>query len=341
MKWPFVFLLVTPFLQFAAAQSADSSFVFFNKGVQEKNGRLFLVAFHDFQKSLHYDSNNIDAQRELGLTAFELRKYDDAIAAFLKVETLKKNDDTAITKLAYLYFWTRQWAQAETYGQRARELKERGNWSFMIGKSYYEQEDYGQAFPYLRLAFLEDSSNAEIPYLIARGYVDMDNYRPAIPYFLRAIRLDTTNARWVYECALTCATIYDDKSAIQYYELAAARGYKKDNDYYENLSDSYIASGQLQKGLDLMLMVLQKKPADLELLYNVADACYRLGRYKDAIDYWDQILEYDKQNAKALYMIGMSYQKKGDTDKGRQLCDRAIEIDPSLKYLKQEKRIQL
>ena len=36
-------------------------------------------------------------------------------------------------------------------------------------------------------------------------------------------------------------------------------------------------------------------------------------------------------------MIGMAYQKKGDTDKGRMLCDKAIAMDPALKNLKQEK----
>jgi len=38
-------------------------------------------------------------------------------------------------------------------------------------------------------------------------------------------------------------------------------------------------------------------------------------------------------------MIGMSYQKKGDKAKGMQLCDKAIEIDPSLASLKQKKQM--
>jgi hypothetical protein len=36
-------------------------------------------------------------------------------------------------------------------------------------------------------------------------------------------------------------------------------------------------------------------------------------------------------------MIGMCYQKKGEKDKGVQLCDKAIEMDPSLASLKQKK----
>ncbi|MDX2049232.1 MAG: tetratricopeptide repeat protein, partial [Chitinophagaceae bacterium] len=77
--------------------------------------------------------------------------------------------------------------------------------------------------------------------------------------------------------------------------------------------------------------------ADIELLYGLADTYYRAGKYKEAIEYWDKVLFYDKQHARSLYMIGMSYQKKGDNQKGKALCDKAIEMDPSLQYLRQKK----
>jgi len=328
-------------VQFAFSQSADSSNFFYQKAVEEKNKRLYMVAFNDFQRSVQFKTDNIDAQRELGLTALELRKYENAKQAFLKVNQVKKDDTIAIQNLATIYYWTRQWPEAAQYAIKARDLHTGKNWNYIIGKCYYEQEDYGQAFKYLQPALKEDSSNAEIPYLIARAFVDMNNYKTAIPYFQKAIALDSGKVQWIYECALAYATIYDDKSAIKYYELAALKGYKKDNDFYENLSDSYIAAGQPEKGLELMLQVLQKKPADLDLLYSIAHAYYRMKKYDQAIDYWDRILSYDKQNARALYMIGLSYLKKGDDKKGQQLCDKAIEMDPSLKNLRQERRMDM
>jgi hypothetical protein len=44
----------------------------------------------------------------------------------------------------------------------------------------------------------------------------------------------------------------------------------------------------------------------------------------------------DKENASALYMIGMSYQKKGEKQKGMDICDKAIQMDPSLAKNKQK-----
>jgi tetratricopeptide (TPR) repeat protein len=314
---------------------------YFQKGVTEEKARRFMVAFNQFQKAIQFKADNIDAQRELGVVAVEMRRYDNAIPAFEKVIALQKDDAVATENLANLYFWIRQWPQAIAYAQKAQQLKVGKNMNYMIGKSYYEQEDYGQGFKYLQAASREDTTNAEIPYLTARAFVDMNNYKAAIPFFQRAITLDSTKVQWIYECALTFATIPDDKSAIKYYELAALRGFKKDNDFYENLSDSYLAAGETEKGLELLLKVYQKKPADLDLLYTIAHTYYRLKKYQDAIDFWDKILGFDKENAKAVYMIGMAYQKKGEGDKGKQLCDKAIQMDPSLSSLKQERKMDM
>jgi tetratricopeptide (TPR) repeat protein len=337
MKSAIFFTCAVFFVQSAISQSKDSSAVYYQKGIQEKQARRWMVCFNNFQKSVQYDSNNVDAQRELGLVALELRKYGNAEVAFTKVLSVQKDDTTAVVNLANISFWTHQWKQAIPYAQKALQLNAGKGWNYVIAKSYYQLEDYGQAFKYFQSASKEDTTNSEIPYLIARAFVDMNNYKAAVPFFQRAIALDSTKVQWMYEFALVLATIPNDKLAIQYYLLAADRGYKVDNDYYENLADSYNAIGQGDKAIDLMLKVLDKKPADLILLYSVADAYYHLKKYQEAIDYWDKILYFDKENAKALYMIGMAYQKKGDNDKGRQLCDRAIAMDPSLKNLKQER----
>ena len=133
--------------------------------------------------------------------------------------------------------------------------------------------------------------------------------------------------------------MHDDKNALKYILLAAEKGYKRDNDYLENLGIAYLNVGDLDQGAAIMGEILKRKPSDLNVLNMLAEAFYYKGKYQQAIDYWDQVLFYDKGNASALYMIGMSYQKKGEKDKGMALCDKAIELDPSLASLKQKKQM--
>jgi len=333
-----LFILLSLSLSASAfAQNADSANYYLQKGNEAKQGRLFMVAAQQYKKATQFDSSNTAAQRELGTVYVEMRKFQEAIAAYAAVIKAAPNDPVAIENLASLYFWTRRWNDAIAAAQKMKQLNIGKNADFIIGKSYAELEDYGQSYSYLQAAYKQDSTNADIPYTIGRGFVEMSNYRNAAPFFVKAITLDTTKPRWVYECALNYAAIPDDKNAIKYYLLAADRGYKTDNDYIENLSISYEATGQLDKCVEMLKKVLEKKPADLSLLNGLAQVYYKTHKYQDAIDTWDKILGYDKQNAKALYMIGMSYQKKGDKDKGMQLCDQAIKMDPTLASLKENK----
>lgn len=321
----------------AFSQNADSAAYFLQKGNEAKQGRLFMVASQQYKKALQFDTANIDAHRELGNVFVEMHRYTEAILAYAEVIKKQADDPVAAENLCNLYFWTHRWNDAIAAAQRMKQLKVGKNADYIIGKSYNELEDYRQAYTFLMAAGKQDTANADIPYTIARGFVEMSNYRNAATFFVRAIALDTGKPRWIYECALDYAAIPDDRTAIKYYLLAADKGYKTDNDYIENLSISYEGSGQLDKSLEMLKKILEKKPADLTLLNTIAEISYKSGKYQDAIDYWDKILSYDKQNAKSLYMIGMAYQKKGDKDKGQQLCDQAIKMDPSLANLKQKK----
>lgn len=330
-----IVLLSSPIIAFS--QNADSAALYLQKGNEAKQGRLYMIAQQHYKKAIQFDAANINAQRELGNVSVEMRRYPDAINAYAEVVKKEPNDPVANENLANLYFWTRRWSDAITAAKKLQQLKIGKNPDYIIGKSYAEQEDYGQSFPYLQAAAKLDSLNADIPYTMARGYVEMSNYRAAAPLFVKAITMDTTQTRWVYECALNYAAIPDDKTAIKYYQLAADRGYRPDNDYYENLSISYEGAGQLDKGIEALRKVLDKKPGDISLLNGIAQLYYKTGKYQEAIDSWDKILGFDKQNAKALYMIGMSYQKKGDKEKGMQLCDQAIKMDPKLSSLREQK----
>ena len=87
------------------------------------------------------------------------------------------------------------------------------------------------------------------------------------------------------------------KNALKYILLAGEKGYKKDNDYLENLGIAYLNVGKLDEGVTILKEILVKKPSDLNILNMVAEAYYYTGKYQDAIDYWDKVLTFDKTNA--------------------------------------------
>ena len=202
--------------------------------------------------------------------------------------------------------------------------------SLKAGEKANQEEDYGRAIKYFTKAASEEPDNPRVPYLTGRAYLDMNNYRQAAAFLEKAIAMDTSRNNWMFELALIYSAVPDYKKSLQYFLLAGEHGYKKTSTYLENVGYAYNNVGQYANGLEYLQQVLEKKPSDPELLYQVAQTYYNLKKYQEAIDHWDQVLSINKENAEALYMIGVCYQKKGEKQKGQQLCDRAIEMDPSL-----------
>jgi tetratricopeptide (TPR) repeat protein len=317
----------------------DSTQYFLQRGLEEKQKGRRLESLKNFERAAKYDANNKAVLTELASAYLDLRKYPDAKNTYKKL--IEKGDATAANykQLMILSFNMRQFDDVIVYANNLKKIDPSEKTNYYIGKVYYFQDNYGEAIQYLNVAAKEEPENAEIPYMIGHGYSDMMNYKLAVTYYQKAIALDSSKNNWIFELGLICYAIHDDKNALKYILLAGEKGYQKDNDYLENLGIAYLNVGDLDHGASILNDLLKKRPSDFNLLNMVAEAYYYKGKYDLAINYWDTILGYDKTSASSLYMIGMCYQKKGDKSKGEQLCDKAIEMDPSLAMYKQKKEV--
>jgi len=319
------------------ATNSDSSDFFYQKALKEKEAGRKLEVWKNLDKAYKYNPDDKAIVAELAAVLLDLRKYGQAKEMFQKQEQLGDKSPALYKQLLTLSFNTKQFEDALVYADKLVAADPNEKINYFKGKINYDQDNYGEAIKYLSLAEKDEPQNAEVPYMIARSYADMTNYKLCVPYFEKAIALDPTKNNWIYELGLICYAMNADKDALKYMLLAAEKGYKKDNDYLENLGIAYLNVGNLTEGVKILKEILVKKPSDLNILNMVAEAYYYAGKFQDAIDSWDLVLTYDKTNWQSLYMIGMSYQKKGEKDKGIALCDKAIEMDPSLSMYKQKK----
>lgn len=323
-----------------ANPGTDSADYFLQKGLLEKQNGRRLESLKNFEKAAKYDANSKAIVTELASAYHDLRKYNLALDMYKKLVALGEDNPELYKKLMLLSFQLKQNDDVLTYADKLKRASPDEKVAYYVGRVHYDNDNYGDAIKFLNYAEKEDPANAEIPYLIAHSYADMMNYKLSVPYFKKAIDLKPTEAYWIYELSLICYAMHADKDALKYMLEAGEKGLKRDNDYLENLAIAYLNVGELDKGVEMLNEILKKRPSDLNILGMVAEAYYGKGKFDLAMDYWDRMLEYDKENASALYMIGMCYQKKGGEEnlkKGIQLCDKAIEMDPSLSNLKQKK----
>ena len=338
--YPMKYILLT-ILSFGVAAAtysqADSANFFYQKALGEKQAGRKLEIWKNLDKAYKYNPNDKAIITELADVLLSLNKYSQAREMYQKLEQMGDKSAALYKQLFTLSYNTKRVDDALLYADKLKKADPNEKVSYFLGKIYYDKDDYGEAIKYLLAAEKEDPQNAEASYLIARSYVDMMNYKLSLPYFEKAITLAPDKSNWIYELGLTHYAMNSDKDALKYILLAGEKGYKKDNDYMENLGIAYLNVGKFDEAMKILLGILEKKPSDMNILNMVAEGYYYAGKYQEAIDYWDKVLTYDKTNAQSLYMIGMSYQKKGEKDKGVALCDKAIEMDPSLAVYKQKK----
>jgi len=318
---------------------ADSSKYFLRKGIDEKQKGRRMESLKDFEKSFRYDSSNKVLLGELASAYMDLRKYYHAKETYKRLINLGETSAENYKQLLQLCFNLRSYDEAILYANDLKKAAPSEKVNYYLGKINYERENYGDALKYLTAAAKDDPQNGEVSYMIGRSYADMQNYKQAIPFYQKAIEQDGSKYGWIYELGMICYANNNNADALKYIQLAGEKGYPKDNGYLQNLAIANLDAGKFDEGISVLNDLLKKRPADLTLLDMTAQAYYDHGKYDDAMNNWDAILGYDKSNASALYMIGMCYMKKGDKGKGTQLCDKAIQLDPSLANLKQKREM--
>ena len=321
---------------FAMAYNQDSAFYYFEKGMEEKTARRFLVASGHFENAIQHNPKYTAAYIENGLVNKEMRRTDASKQNFLKAYELDNFHEVAIKELVQLYYSYRQYQNAINFAQKCNTCENKDK---IIAMSYYQLEDYGKAEKLLLNLVAKDPKDAETFYTLARTYLEMGLEGKAIPCYEKALQIDNSQSKWHFELGLIYYNTDNYKNAVISFNKAAENGFIRSNDFNENLGFSYLYTGDYDNGEKLLKEIMARKPGDKELIRDIAQAFYDRKMYDKCLDYCQILMEMDMKDGKALYQAGLCFQKKGQKEKGQQMCDKAIELDPSLAGKRHKKEI--
>lgn len=329
-----VFFIAGSFLAFTGALAqADSAAAYFKKGMEESAARRYLTASKAFDKATQFDPTMKEGWLQNGKANLEMRKTDVAKGHFTKLNELDPSNQVAIKELTSLYYDYRQFQKAIEFAKKCTGCEKS---SKIIAMSSYHLEDYTTAVKGLLKVVEQNPADAEATYTLGRAYLDMEDYKAAVPWYNKAISLDPDKNTWAYELGLLYYNQNDFKNAVSLFTRANAAGYPQSSDFQENLGYAYIYSGEFEKGEKLLLAILAKKPNSKEILRDIAEAYYAQKLYDKSLGFCQKLLEMDAKDASALYQAGLCFQKKGQKEKGQAMCDKAIEMDPSLASKRQK-----
>ncbi|MEO7444791.1 MAG: tetratricopeptide repeat protein [Ferruginibacter sp.] len=327
-------ILATCSMQAFAQQ--DSAKLYFQKGLEEKTARRYLPATRAFEKAVSFNPSMTEAYMENAQAYIQMRKLEFAKNNFLKVYELQPNNQVVIQELTDMYYNFRQYSKAIEFAGRCTACE---NSDRIIGMSYFQQEDYPAAEKALLNAIKKNPADAEATYTLARTYLDMEEYKKAVPFYEKAVNMEGGKNTWMYELGLLYYNNNNFRDAVSAFDKAAKNGYTATNDFNENYGYAALYSGNYNKGEEMLLEIFRRKPGNKDILRDMAEIFYTQKQYDKSLEYCQKLMEMDARDGKALYQAGLCFQKKGQKDRGQQMCDKAIDMDPSLASLRQKKEM--
>lgn len=335
MQKGLVLLIVVSFPIFAIGSitNPDSAAFYLRIAVQQKEMKKVFEADKNFKKAINFNPADNIVRIQYGNFLIEQRKYFVAYDQFSKVLVSEKDNAEALQKIIVTSFLLNKWTDVINYGTQVTNANAIPRFNYMIGKSYFEEEDYGLSQKFLKEVVKDSQADTDAVILLGKVYIELSNYTEALALFNKALDHDVNNNKLIYQVGLLYYTINKEKEAVKYFQLAEEKGYKVDLDFKENLGMAYL-SFDIDKGVEILNMVLEKKPNDAEIISQIAQAHYKAKNFQSAADTFYKMYQHDPTNSRALYMTGMAYQKKGDKLFGTSLCEKAIKMDPKLAELK-------
>jgi tetratricopeptide (TPR) repeat protein len=309
-----------------ANTTADSSQYYFSKGMEEKVAKRYQVASSYFDKAISFNKSYTEAYIENAKVNIDMRRVDQAKQNFAKAYELQPSNMEVIKELTTLYYDFRQWDKAIEFANKCATCE---NTERIIGMSHFKKENYAEAEKFLLKAIAKNPNDAQANYSIAKNYIEMEAERRAAPFLEKAVSLNPEKSMWAYELGLLYFNNNNFKGAVVAYENAAKNGYVVNNDFNENYGYALIYSGDFAKGEEKIIDIYKKK-GNKELLRELAQILYNQKQYDRSLDYSQKLLEADPKDGKALYQAGLTFIKLGKKDRGQNMCDKAIELDPSL-----------
>jgi tetratricopeptide (TPR) repeat protein len=333
MKNPILSLVIILLLSISA-KASDSASYFFQKGMEEKAAKRYLVASKNFETAIKYDPNYVQAYLESGYTNLEMRKVRQALNDFTKVNELEPTNEIAIKELASLYFAFKQYQKAVEFANKCNTCD---NKEKIIGISYYQDENYGLAEKTLAPYMQKNPTDADAAFALARTYLELENQKKAIDFYEVAVKNNPKMASWHNELGLLYYNTDRFPQAISSFKNAIESGITQSNDFKENLAFAHIFARQPDNAEPILQDLITRKAGNKELLRDIAEAYYTAKLYDNSLAYCQRLMEMDIKDGKALYQAGLCFQKKGETDRGQKMCDAAIELDPSLTKMRTQK----
>ncbi|MGA3087558.1 MAG: tetratricopeptide repeat protein [Terriglobales bacterium] len=226
-------------------------------------------------------------------------------------------------------------ASAKQYKEAGRELEQANalrpetfETLYNLGQAYLRGGEAAKAALALNRAIKLNPDSAETLYLLAQ--VDTQQKRPmdALDLLVRAHKLAPQNTDVILLMARVSMSQNFFEDAIPLLESGVNIA-PKNADLHAALGEGYLGAGKSEKAIDEFKQLVALDPSARSYVF-MGLANRFLGRFDEALKYFQEGLKLDPHNASCLFNVGYIEERQGNYAHAEQMLQQALRSNPDL-----------
>jgi tetratricopeptide (TPR) repeat protein len=266
---------------------------------------------------------NVETRFNLVRAYLQANKTADALQAGRDLSAAHKQDVQLHFTLGVLLASAKQYKAAQVELEQANALQpETFETLYNLGQVYLKLQDYANSELALHRALQLRHESTETLYLLAQ--VDMEESRPvdALELLVRAHKLAPQNSDVIFLLARVSMTQNYYEDAIPLLESGLKIAPQRP-DLHAALGESYFMSGKTESAIDEFQKLIALDPAARS--YAFMGLSYRhLGRFDEALKYFEQGLKQDPHNTSCLFNVGYILERQGNYARAEEMLQQAL-----------------
>jgi len=198
---------------------------------------------------------------------------------------------------------------------------------YNLGQAYLKLRDYAQAGLDLDRALKVKPDSAESLYLLGQVYFEQAKPVDALDVLVRAHKLAPQNTDVIFLMARVSMTQNYFEDAIPLLESGLKIAPQRP-DLHAALGESYFMAGKTESAIGEFQKLIDLDPTARS--YAFMGLSYRhLGRFDEALKYFDLGLKQDPRNVSCLFNVGYIQERQGNYAAAESLFQKALAANPN------------
>ncbi len=195
-----------------------------------------------------------------------------------------------------------------------------------LGQADLRSHEYAAAGMNLNRALKLKPDSVDTLYLLAEVYFEQARPLDALELLIRARKLAPENTDVIFLMARVSMTQNYFEDAIPLLESGVKIAPHRP-DLHAALGESYFMSGKTEKAIEQFQKLIELEPSARS--YAFMGLAYRhLGRFDDALKYFQEGLKRDSRNTSCLFNIGFIEERQGNYSRAEDLLQQALRSNP-------------